>query len=145
MTSRRSVLKSAAAVGAAFHIVPRHVLGRGFTAPSDTVRLAAIGIGGKGESDITEMVKAGASVAALCDVDWRSGAKSFARYPDAKQFKDYREMLATMGSEIDAVSVLSTQFFTSWMTWACSSSDACSQFPASARSIPVQSTRSMNA
>ena len=64
MTSRRSVLKSAAAVGAAFHIVPRHVLGRGFTAPSDTVRLAAIGIGGKGESDITEMVKAGASVAA---------------------------------------------------------------------------------
>jgi len=105
MTSRRSVLKSAAAVGAAFHIVPRHVLGRGFTAPSDTVRLAAIGIGGKGESDITEMVKAGASVAALCDVDWRSGAKSFARYPDAKQFKDYREMLATMGSEIDAVSV----------------------------------------
>ncbi len=105
MPSRRSVLKSAAAVGAAFHIVPRHVLGRGFTAPSDTVRLAAIGIGGKGESDITEMVKAGASVAALCDVDWRSGAKSFARYPDAKQFKDYREMLATMGSEIDAVSV----------------------------------------
>ena len=105
MTSRRSVLKSAAAVGAAFHIVPRHVLGRGFTAPSDTVRLAAIGIGGKGESDITEMVKAGASVAALCDVDWRSGAKSFARYPDAKQFKDYREMLATMGSEIDAMSV----------------------------------------
>ncbi|MBK7594748.1 MAG: Gfo/Idh/MocA family oxidoreductase [Gemmatimonadetes bacterium] len=105
MPTRRSVLKSAAAVGAAFHIVPRHVLGRGFTAPSDTVRLAAIGIGGKGESDITEMVKAGASVAALCDVDWRSGAKSFARYPDAKQFKDYREMLATMGSEIDAVSV----------------------------------------
>jgi predicted dehydrogenase len=105
MTSRRSLLKSAAAVGAAFHIVPRHVLGRGFTAPSDMVRLAAIGIGGKGESDITEMVKAGASVAALCDVDWRAGKKSFARFPEAKRFKDYREMLATMGSEIDAVSV----------------------------------------
>ena len=53
MTSRRSVLKSAAAVGAAFHIVPRHVLGRGFTAPSHTGRPAAIGIGGKGESDVT--------------------------------------------------------------------------------------------
>ncbi len=105
MTTRRSILKSAAAIGAAFHIVPRHVLGRGFTAPSDMVRLAAIGIGGKGESDIQGINKAGASVAALCDVDWKAGRKSFGRFPGARRFKDFREMLATMGSEIDAVSV----------------------------------------
>ncbi len=105
MPSRRSLLKSVAAVGAAFHIVPRHVLGRGFTAPSDTVRLGAIGIGGKGDSDIVAMVKAGASVAALCDVDWRAGRKSFGRFPDARRFKDFREMLAVMGNELDGISV----------------------------------------
>ncbi|MBA2291691.1 MAG: Gfo/Idh/MocA family oxidoreductase [Gemmatimonadales bacterium] len=105
MADRRTFVKSAAAVGAAFHIVPRHVLGRGYTAPSDMLRMGSIGIGGKGESDITGMVKAGVSVAALCDVDWRQGRKSFGRYPDAKRFKDYREMLDTMGSELDVITI----------------------------------------
>jgi len=106
MSSRRDFVKSTAASAAAFTIVPRHVLGGpGFTAPSDMVRYAAIGIGGKGESDVQGIAKAGASVAALCDVDWRSGKKSFGRFPDAKRFKDYREMFAKMGGEIDAVSV----------------------------------------
>ena len=106
MSSRRDFVKSTAASAAAFTIVPRHVLGGpGFTAPSDMVRYAAIGIGGKGESDVQGIAKAGASVAALCDVDWRSGRKSFGRFPDARRFKDYREMFATMGNEIDAVSV----------------------------------------
>src|SRR5690606_22566290 len=105
MSNRPHFVNSAAAVGAAFHIVPRHVLGCGFTAPSDTVRLAAIGIGGKGESDITGIVRAGASVAALCDVDWRAGRKSFGRFPDARRFKDFREMFAEMAGEIDAVSI----------------------------------------
>ena len=105
MSSRRKFIKSAAAVGAAFHIVPRHVLGRGYTAPSDMVRYAAIGIGGKGDSDVQGIAKAGASVAALCDVDWKSGRRSFGRFPDAKRYKDYRQMFAEMGDEIDAVSV----------------------------------------
>ncbi len=105
MPTRRTFVKSAAAVGAAFHIVPRHVLGKGYTAPSDTLRMGSIGIGGKGDSDITGMVKAGVSVAALCDVDWRQGRKSFGRYPDAKRFKDYREMLDTMGSELDVITI----------------------------------------
>lgn len=105
MSNRRTFVKSAAAVGAAFHIVPRHVLGRGFTAPSDMVRYAAIGIGGKGDSDVVGIAKAGASVAALVDVDWKSGRKNFGRFPDAKRFKDYREMFAQMGDQIDAVSV----------------------------------------
>ncbi|MEO5826987.1 MAG: Gfo/Idh/MocA family oxidoreductase [Gemmatimonadales bacterium] len=105
MADRRTFVKSAAAVGAAFHIVPRHVLGRGYTAPSDMLRMGSIGIGGKGDSDITGMVKAGVSVAALCDVDWRQGRKSFGRYPDAKRFKDYREMLDKMGSELDVITI----------------------------------------
>lgn len=106
MSTRRDFVKLSAASAAAFTIVPRHVLGgRGFTAPSDLVRYAAIGVGGKGDQDVQGIAKAGASVAALCDVDWRSGRRNFGRFPDAKRFKDYREMFDTMGSEIDAVSV----------------------------------------
>ena len=45
MTTRRKFLKKTIAGSAAFFIVPRHVLGRGFTAPSDKLGIAAIGIG----------------------------------------------------------------------------------------------------
>jgi hypothetical protein len=34
-STRRNFLRNAALAAAGFYIVPRHVLGRGFTAPSD--------------------------------------------------------------------------------------------------------------
>lgn len=43
--SRRRFLKAATITAGAFTIVPRHVLGRGFTAPSDKVTLGFIGCG----------------------------------------------------------------------------------------------------
>jgi hypothetical protein len=47
-TSRRGFIKSAATAAAAFMIVPRHVLGgNGFTAPSDKLQVAGIGVGVK--------------------------------------------------------------------------------------------------
>ena len=52
--SRRDFLKTAGLAAAAFTIVPRFVLGgNGFIAPSDTLYIAGIGVGGKGESDLT--------------------------------------------------------------------------------------------
>ena len=45
MTTRRKFLKKTIAGSAAFFIVPRHVLGRGFVPPSDKLGVAAIGIG----------------------------------------------------------------------------------------------------
>ena len=51
-STRRSFLAQSAAV-AAFTIVPRHVLGgAGHTPPSEKLNIAAVGIGGKGYSDI---------------------------------------------------------------------------------------------
>ena len=50
--SRRKFIKQGTTALAGFYIVPRHVLGRGFTAPSDQLNLAAIGAGGKGRGDI---------------------------------------------------------------------------------------------
>ena len=49
--SRRSFVGDVAFAGAAFTIVPRHVLGgRGYVAPSDRLDIACIGAGGKGEA-----------------------------------------------------------------------------------------------
>jgi len=104
--SRRGFIRNAALAAAGFYIVPRHVLGRGFTAPSDKLIVAGIGAGGKGESDLWNFYQSGkAEIFALCDVDDRMSAKSRSRYPQAKYYKDYREMLDKEHKNIDAVSV----------------------------------------
>jgi hypothetical protein len=51
--SRRSFIKNTALTAASFYIVPRHVLGRGFVAPSDKLNIAGIGAGGKAEVNLT--------------------------------------------------------------------------------------------
>jgi hypothetical protein len=56
--SRRSFIKNTSLAAAGFFIVPRHVLGRGFIAPSDKLNIAGIGVGGKGESDLKNLQKA---------------------------------------------------------------------------------------
>ena len=72
MTTRRKFLKKTLAGSAAFFIVPRHVLGRGFTAPSDKLGIAAIGIGGRGTSNLMNSFTSNkANIVALCDVDDR--------------------------------------------------------------------------
>lgn len=103
--SRRNFIRDAS-FAAGFFIVPRHVLGRGFIAPSDKLNIAAIGIGGKGESDLAEFAKSPrANIVALCDVDDRMAVKSRERFPKATYYKDFREMLAKEKNNIDAVSV----------------------------------------
>src|SRR2546422_7935675 len=73
--SRRDFLATAAAGGAACAIVPRNVLGRGFTPPSDTLNIAAVGVGGMGRSNMINL--ASQNIVALCDVDWRYADKGF--------------------------------------------------------------------
>jgi predicted dehydrogenase len=104
--SRRNFIRNAATAAAGFYIVPRHVLGRGYTAPSDKLVIAGIGAGGKGESDINNFFLSGkAEIAVLCDVDDRQALTSRQRFPNAKYYKDFREMLDKEGKHIDAVSV----------------------------------------
>jgi hypothetical protein len=104
--SRRDFLKSTSMAAAGFFIVPRHVLGRGFIAPSDKLNIAGIGAGGKGESDLFEFSKSpNANIAFLCDVDDRQIKKSVSRFPKAKRYYDFREMLEKEHQSIDAVSV----------------------------------------
>lgn len=103
--SRRSFLKTLGVAGAGFTIVPRHVLGKGFTAPSDTLYLAGIGAGGKGYSDLAECAKsASVKIVSLCDVDDRQAVRARKDYADATYYKDYREML-DKETGIDAVTI----------------------------------------
>ncbi|MDF2382610.1 Gfo/Idh/MocA family oxidoreductase [Nostoc ellipsosporum NOK] len=105
-TSRRNFIRQAAVAGAGFVIVPRHVLGRGYVAPSDKLNIAGIGAGGKGESDLAEFAKSpNVNIVAMCDVDDRAAAKSRERFPKANYYKDFRKMLQAEKNNIDAVSI----------------------------------------
>jgi predicted dehydrogenase len=66
--SRRDFVTTAAGAGAALMIVPRHVLGRGFQAPSDLVNVATVGFSGMGASNTRAVMSQ--NVVALCDVDF---------------------------------------------------------------------------
>jgi len=107
--SRRSFIKTGSLAAAGFMIIPRHVLGgKGFIAPSDQLVVAGIGVGGKGEGDLLAFHESGkAAIAYLCDVDEKQAANSFKRFPQAKRYKDFREMLEKEHRHIDAVSVSS--------------------------------------
>lgn len=101
--TRREFVGSAAAA-TAFTIVPRHVLGGpGYTAPSDKLNMACIGVGGMGESDVKGV--AGENIYALCDVDLKQSEDTFRQHPEAKKYRDYREMFEKEGKNIDAVTV----------------------------------------
>ena len=76
--TRRKFVKTVAATGAAFTILPRHVLGRGMQAPSDTVNVAAVGIGGRGGSDLAAVLSQ--NIVAICDVDETYLEKRFTSY-----------------------------------------------------------------
>jgi len=50
--SRRKFIRDASLSATGFFIVPRHVLGKGYIAPSDKLNIAGIGVGGKAEVNL---------------------------------------------------------------------------------------------
>jgi predicted dehydrogenase len=70
--------------------------------PNEKLNIAGIGIGGRGRSNLKEC--ANENIVALCDVDEKYAGKTFAAYPNAKRYKDYRVMLDKQ-NDIDAVMV----------------------------------------
>ena len=103
--SRRSFLTNTA-VASSFFIVPRHVLGKGFIAPSDKLNIAAIGCGGKADVNIPLAFNKGSdNIVALCDVDDRQSKKFRTQFPNAPYYKDFRKLLEKEAKNIDAVIV----------------------------------------
>ena len=103
MTRRQFLYRSAlAAAGAAAmsgcaHVRPRQ-LGAG-----DRLRLACVGVGGKGHSDVQHCGKE--EIVAVCDADERQAAWTREAFPKAKFYFDWREMLEREEKNIDAVTV----------------------------------------
>jgi len=99
----RRTLLAAGSVTLPFPYVGR-VLGA-----NDRINIACIGVGGKGDSDSSDAAKCGGSIVAICDVDTKplgSKAKQFAeKFPQLKQYRDYRKLLDEVGKDIDAVTV----------------------------------------
>jgi len=103
---RRKFLQQSALTAAGFFIVPRSVLGRGYVAPSDKLNIAAIGVGGKGESDIASFSKSPfVNIVALCDVDDRQAAAGRKKYEKATYYRDFRVTLEKEKGNIDACSI----------------------------------------
>src|SRR6266496_1423003 len=102
-STRRQFIHRAGAGVALFNILPGSLLGAEKLSANAKLNVAGIGIGSRGGADVAEVAGLGHNFVALCDVDENYAAKEFAKYPGAKQFKDYRVMLDKMGKEIDAV------------------------------------------
>lgn len=104
--SRREFLGTAAKAGAAASlplIVPRQVLGgAGHQAPSDTVNVAGVGVGGVGGGNVDNVAES-ENIVALADIDHDYASDAFEAHPDAAVYSDYRRMFDEMGAEIDAV------------------------------------------
>ena len=101
--SRRRFL-GGLATASAFSVVPRHVLGgEGHVAPSEKPVLAGVGIGGVGFGQIRRCESVGFQVAVLCDVDDVYATKAYDNWPEARRYRDFRELLETEGDKIDAV------------------------------------------
>jgi predicted dehydrogenase len=106
VTRRQFIRKTSVALGAAAISFP--YVGRVLGA-NDRINVACIGVNGKGDSDSSDIAQCGANIVAICDVDKNNlarKAKQFnSKFPDLKQYQDYRKMLEEFGSSIDAVTV----------------------------------------
>ena len=101
LKSRRTFIKNSLGAIAAFTIVPRHVLGRGYIPPSDQLTKAVIGVGGMGRNHFPY---GGTRVVAICDVDRNHLKEAAAMIPyEVKTFSDYREVLQL--PEVDIVHI----------------------------------------
>ena len=78
--TRRKFVSTVAGTGAAITIVPRHVLGRGMQAPSDTLNIAVVGLS-MGASNAVNLMSQ--NIVALCDVDDSQMAGAIKRFENA--------------------------------------------------------------
>ena len=99
-TTRKNFIGGMLAAGVAPTIVPSSVFGA--NAPSNRITLGGIGVGGIGFNQVPQAKDAGFEVVSLCDLDWTYAKRTFDKFPDARRYKDYRQMIADEGDKVDA-------------------------------------------
>ena len=115
MDRRNFLMSSAAALGAS---------ATAFGNPSDTIRVAVVGIGGRARDHIGSVSRQeNVQIVAICDIDdshIANGLKQIAGLgkPEPKTYKDVRKLLED--KSIDAITIASPNHWHTLMTiWAC--------------------------
>lgn len=97
---RRSFIKTSAVTSLTFTGLLRGEI------PNKKVNHAAVGCDGQGGNDLGSIASHPmVNVAALCDVDLNKLEAAGKKYPGARKYQDWREMLEKEGDQIDSVSV----------------------------------------
>ncbi len=118
MTTRRDFIKTAAlaSAGLAMGGITTRANAASYSrivGANQKVNLAVIGIGNRGWDIINDFYNTGlANVVALCDVDLGAEHTTNAlnKFPNAKRFKDFREMFDKIGNEFEAVAIATPDF-----------------------------------
>ena len=110
VSTRRQFLATGATFGSIL-ILPHGLRGQGTRSPNERLRIAQVGVGGRGGASLSGL--ADEQFVALCDVDDKRSRAGIAggkkagpdtnRLKDAKWFKDFRVMFEQMADKIDAV------------------------------------------
>jgi len=112
-TTRRAFLKTAAAAGGTFLILPHGL--RGARAAINKLNIALIGAHGRGTAHYNAI--ASENIVALCDVDEEHIALAAERFPNAKHYVDWRRCLEQ--KDLDAVVCCTTDHTHAFVaTWA---------------------------
>ena len=113
LIQRRQFLKSSAAAGVGFLILPSGTLS-GANAPSNKLNVALIGTWGRADAHFGAISKE--NVVALCDVDENHVAYAAEKFPNAKHYVDWRKCLDQ--KDLDAVICCTTDhthaFIANW-------------------------------
>jgi predicted dehydrogenase len=103
-SNRREFLQTTAALGLGYWVAGT-LPAQDSSSPNERVRIACIGVGGKGDSDSSDAARCG-DVVAICDVDEGTLARrATGPFEKAKRYTDFRKMLDEMGASLDAVTV----------------------------------------
>ena len=100
--SRRQFIYTASLAAGGMTLAAHGAVTPKFKSPNEKLAVGIIGTGGKGEVDSAGM--SGENIVALCDVDARTLARAAQKWPNAKTYRDYREMIQKEKS-LDAVTV----------------------------------------
>jgi len=101
--SRRNFLKGTAAAGIGYWVAGG-VSPKESIAANERLQFGCVGIGGKGSSDSGAAGKAG-DVIAICDVDKGRLKGATKRFPKAKTYTDWRELLDKHGKQLNGLTV----------------------------------------
>lgn len=106
--SRRKFLKQSALAGTAIAVPSLFAKAHSNRKMGEKVRLAVVGIGNQGASDLMQFHKSGlANFVAFCDTDMGAPQTQavLKQFPDVPRFKDFREMFDKMGNQFDAIAI----------------------------------------